>query len=57
MAEANPQLSKGNESESLFILNNGIGTGRIKSIIARLKVAIDGRFLIRLPKLFHCEMQ
>ena len=34
--------------EILFVLKYGVGLGRIKSRIARLKVAIEGRFLIRL---------
>ena len=55
MTEANPQPSK--ENESLFILKYGVGLGRIKPKIARLRVAIEERFLIRLSKLFHYEIQ
>ena len=55
MTEANPQPSK--ENESLFIWKYGVGLGRIKPKIARLRVAIEERFLIRLSKLFHYEIQ
>ena len=55
MNEANPQPS--NENETRKLLNIGVGIGHIKSKIARLKLAIDGRFLIRLSKLFHGEIQ
>ena len=55
MTEANPQPS--NESETRELLNIGVGTGHIKSKIARLKLAIGEGFLIRLSKLFHDEIQ
>ena len=54
MTKAKPQLSKENETREPFVLY-GVGLGRIKSRIARLRVAIEGRFLIRLSKLFNCE--
>ena len=39
------------------MLRYGVGLRDIKSRIARLKVAVEGRFVIRLSMLFHCEIQ
>ena len=50
MTEANLQPSKENKSREPVYPEYCLGTGRIKSRIARLKVVIDGRFFIRLSK-------
>ena len=46
MTRANPQPSKENETRESICLEKCSGVGRIKSRIARLKVAIEERFLI-----------
>ena len=57
MTEVNPQPSKENETRKPALEHWCRDTEYIKSRIEGLKVAIDGRFLIRLSKSFHCEIQ
>ena len=56
MTEANLNRVGKTKPESLFISNDVVGIGGIKARIARLKVAIDGRFFMRLSKFLHCEI-
>ena len=56
MTEANLNRIGKTKPESLFISNDVVGIGGIKARIVRLKVAIDGRFFMRLSKFLHCEI-
>ena len=56
MTETNPQPSKENKTREPAYLEHWYkgSAYKIKNR-TRLKVTIDGRFVIQLSKLFHCE--
>ena len=57
MTKANPQPSTKKKTQKPVFLEIWYRVGRIKSRIACLKVNIEGRFLMRLSKLFYCDIQ
>ena len=57
MTEDNPQPSTQNKTREPVCLEHWCRDRVYKiAFLARLKVAIDRRFLIRLFKLLHCEI-